>query len=582
MKPGMTLESNLDLYNQMILDGLIEDPLRPDSDIIELNPKGSSASGSGKDLESRVIEHGRYSVGVFIGRGNWGCVYEGIDIYTNEKVAIKVLNPTEDALRQMRERGLDYFEAMKKECAELKACSNIVPRKFEIDSNGKPFIVMPFYKNFLSDKLNEDYDRLKYKYGLSMKQIINYSRNLANGIREMHVKLKRVHGDIKPSNIAYEEGDSYNLENILLSDLGTSTCASLGLSMSPRDNMGDILTRAPESFLEGSSPTNKSDVWSFGSLLYRMFSGHYIFEQEIKSSKDPIKYMNSLDYEIGNKIIKKKLRKNVPFKWGKFLSKCLDIEPYKRFKDGNELKQNFEDFIENRNRLNSFKNHLYEKSFSITLSSIAIILLGYGIVTKQPTQVTMPKATTNIPYNNSMVIGKNGVFFERERIEKINISDTFSTSRSFESTINNITENRNVAYLLKTYNYAMQQLGSIKADIYTNHMFETYISNTLDVERQFPNYNGPLAVINKSIEVAMNQAKIDGPIDLEDMCTITRVGWLKWNKATKLSKSDSFNDYINAKDSKGKYVISKENRRFIKTWLNYIDLDSAGIPYKWI
>ena len=43
----------------------------------------------------------------------------------------------------------------------------------------------------------------------------------------------------------------------------------------PRDNIGEIKTRAPELFKENSHPTFSSDVYSLGALTGRLLTGEY-------------------------------------------------------------------------------------------------------------------------------------------------------------------------------------------------------------------------------------------------------------------------------------------------------------------
>ena len=81
----------------------------------------------------------------------------------------------------MKHRNLTPLKAMAKE-AGLAACANIVPRSLELDSNGRPFIVMPYYDRFLSDDLTP-----------GKKQAISYLFEIAkvgDGKHGKAIKLK--------------------------------------------------------------------------------------------------------------------------------------------------------------------------------------------------------------------------------------------------------------------------------------------------------------------------------------------------------------------------------------------------------
>lgn len=322
-----------------------------------------------------VINSTRYTLTGFLGRGCWGSVYSAKDNETGKDVAIKIIDPTDTALRQIIERDIDIKDALIKEGAqaELKPTSNVVPRKFEKDKKGTNFIVMPKYDLFLNDVLDDDGQRRRLGQGITMEQILGFAKDLSNGISEFHTIHNSVHGDIKGDNLAIDE-----FCKLLLNDLGTSTLASYGLqSRSPRENMGEIKTRAPECFLKGSHPQKASDVWAFGSLFYRMLTGEYALETELALAPNPIEYMQQTTPSKLDGIMKKKIRKNIPKPIRNFLMHCLAANPYDRPRDGVELKKRFEESIQ---AYNHWKNHTFLKMAGCAAAGIGLIL-GLGSAT---------------------------------------------------------------------------------------------------------------------------------------------------------------------------------------------------------
>ena len=98
---------------------------------------------TGREIGLEGIIESRYKLIEEVGRGTWGRVYRAKDPALGNVVAIKVLEPTETALEQMEHRRITPFSAIANETL-FEACSNVVPRNFEIDNNGRPFIVMPY------------------------------------------------------------------------------------------------------------------------------------------------------------------------------------------------------------------------------------------------------------------------------------------------------------------------------------------------------------------------------------------------------------------------------------------------------
>jgi len=295
-----------------------------------------------------VLKTNRYKLICHIGRGTWGRIYEAEDKYhANSQVAIKVLDPTETARKQMKERNIDAFKAMRKEAAPStlsEKYENIVPRSFEIDHNGRPFIVTPVYYNFLSDALcYGGFADLpcSVKNGMHMWLAAKLLRGIARGLYEIHSKMKRVHGDLKPNNIALDWW-----YNPLINDLGTSTCATFGRTMSPRDNMGDINMRAYECFNRGSHPTTESDIYSWAAIAYRIFSGNYPWEKELMSINNPTEFFKN--YGKGNIdcLIKKRVKENIPKGFRQIVQKGLSYSPFSRQHDGESLLSELEKVIE--------------------------------------------------------------------------------------------------------------------------------------------------------------------------------------------------------------------------------------------
>ncbi|MBW3016380.1 protein kinase [Candidatus Woesearchaeota archaeon] len=507
-----------------------------------------------------VIESDRFSVTGKIGNGSWGGVYKAVDKEFDAPVAIKILEPNDLALEQMAQRNLDAERAMKKEARPLKATSHIVPSWTDRDKNGKPFLIMPFYERFLSDAINYELsDERKFlRKGLDLEDINRYMISLASGLSELHFILKRVHGDIKPDNLALDENG-----NILVADLGSSTLTSFG-SVSPRDNIGFICTRAPECFDKDSRPSSQSDVWAFGSLMYRLFTGKYIFEDELANTKDTALFYEQVK-AVGDKLVKQKL-KQIPHAYRSLLRDCLKFRYYERIQTGVELEDRVKKVLEEGRTFSSFMKFLRFRLLPIGLPVVAFAALSYLAETREPTSIKMPKVQLHYDH----VEAPDTIVLDKESID---LPEVDLSIREGNRAIRRTTGNMYVAGLAKAYDRAFKFLQLGYKEYITSTQFDEWLKYTYSEERS-NHFDRDMHVIAKNIEVGLVKSRLpNGKTDLEDACAIARLGLDTVQQARRAANSFEFKNYITARDVNGNYIVPESERRFILTWLAYINRD---------
>ena len=172
---------------------------------------------------------------------------------------------------------------------------------------------------------------------------------------------------------------------------------------------------------------------------------------------------------------------------------------------------------------------------------------------------------------------KDGVNFEMEDIKdlpEVGACESFGAGANKYAKL--CTDNRVIAYLVKTHGQTSNNRGLLKARPYTDKQFETYIAYTQSYDREADRVRaGPVWPIwAKSIEVALTQSKTrDRMVDLEDVMAITRLGVEKVDEAKRISGSLDYKDYRDAKYDNGEFVIPKNEKVFINTWLSYYNSD---------
>jgi len=575
----------------------------PESVAIQENHKSVMHVVEKESVLESVINHSRYITKNFLGRGCWGKVFSGYDTLLDQEIAIKILDPIHLARKQMQYRQIDEFNAMKKEGGKLTASANIVPRRFEVDSNGKPFIVMPLYKKFFSDVLEEAFENKNARTvrsafgfekildsGLTIDEIINYSRDLIGGIADVHRIFKKAHCDMKPDNIAVDD-DS----RLLISDMGTSTYASFVMTEAPRDNMGFLYTRSPRLFVEGEHPKKSADVFSFGSLLYKMFTGEYLLEKEIDEAMKAgghsavKKFMgqfyekNCVHYDNIDKAVSKKLKdKDIPERFQDLIKRCV----HENSQDGDRLKTEFEhavtSYLESKiekRAVNEFKSKLKKKALggliTGTVSGAFLIgLLWLGYCSPKPNYSDKTDIATRV---DTRELPKSGVTLQldhayNKEFDNSKLDDTYQNLLK-----HHISKSKNrtmVDRLITLWIRTADEMGSINPGSDDGAIS---VISPVDYESRCRyiephNYGGAGMIPNfylndylktlLTFSLATNQMA-DNVVDMEDALVSTYLG-SDLHRAQKAANSFDFDNYLKAKDEKGKYVISQSRQEFLK------------------
>jgi hypothetical protein len=206
---------------------------------------------------------GPYEVAEVIGRGGMGIVLKGFDRDLNRYVAIKVLAPhlaTSAAARQRFAR-------------EARAAAAVVHDHIvaihAVDNAGRlPYLVMPYVTG---QSLQERLDRTG---SLELKELLRIGMQVAEGLAAAHAQ-GLVHRDVKPANILLENG----VERVKITDFGLARAVDDASLTHSGFVAGTPQYMAPEQ-ARGESVDQRSDLFSLGSVLYAMCTGHAPFRAE--------------------------------------------------------------------------------------------------------------------------------------------------------------------------------------------------------------------------------------------------------------------------------------------------------------
>jgi serine/threonine protein kinase len=223
-------------------------------------------ASAGDDLVGKHI--GPYLVTELIGKGGMGMVFKARDTQLNRDVAIKAL-PTD---------RLTDLDRKRRFLQEAKATStlnhpNIVTVHGITQEQGTDFIVMEYVSG-------KTLDQLIPNKGSPLKQAVRYALAIADAVSAAHT-AGIVHRDIKPSNIMVNKQGRVKVLDFGLAKLAEpDQLAEKGLAEPVTTKAGLVFGTAgymsPEQ-AEGKPADARSEIFSFGALLYQMVTGRRAF-----------------------------------------------------------------------------------------------------------------------------------------------------------------------------------------------------------------------------------------------------------------------------------------------------------------
>ena len=200
-------------------------------------------------------------------------------------VAIKVLAPSYAAIGSARAR----FIREARTAAAIKNEHVVAIYAVEDDAQ-PPFLVMEIIDGIsLQDKIDK-------KGPLPIKEILRIGLQIAEGLAAAH-KHGFMHRDIKPANILLENG----VERVKITDFGLARAVDDASVTQSGTVAGTPMYMSPEQ-AEGAAIDHRSDLFSLGTVLYAMCTGHSPFrasgthavlKRVIDASPRPIREVNN-------------------------------------------------------------------------------------------------------------------------------------------------------------------------------------------------------------------------------------------------------------------------------------------------
>ncbi len=216
---------------------------------------------------------GSYEVTSLLGSGGMGDVYLAKDLKLGRNVALKVLP---ESLSIDKDR-LRRFEREARAASALDH-SNIVTIHDISEADGCHFIVMQYVPG-------KTLGELLRAGPLEPERALRYATQAADGLSKAHSQGV-VHRDIKPDNIMVTEDGTVKILDFGLakltepSDLSEAPTRELEMAYTKEGQViGTVPYMSPEQ-AQGRKVDEKSDIFSFGCVLYEMITGNRPFQSD--------------------------------------------------------------------------------------------------------------------------------------------------------------------------------------------------------------------------------------------------------------------------------------------------------------
>jgi len=273
----------------------------------------SSVVGPGTQIDHFRVDHE-------LGRGGAGVVYLAHDTRLGRKVAIKMLPPE-------IVNNPEILHRWKREARLLASLNhpNIATIHEELEeTEGTSYLVLEYVEG---ETLRERIARDR----LTIEEAMSISLQIAEAISSAHSQ-GIVHRDLKPANIKITpEGRVKVLDFGIAKILGSRKGTALDTIVTqPGQVIGTPGYMSPEQSL-GKETDHRTDIWSFGCVLYEMLTGKRPFPGRETSEVLEAMLQKEPNWESLPKEVESPLRE--------IIGKCLAKDLEERYQSSNKLYQ---------------------------------------------------------------------------------------------------------------------------------------------------------------------------------------------------------------------------------------------------
>lgn len=344
----------------------------------------------------KTISH--YKILSQIGRGGMGVLYLAEDLELNRRAVLKFLPP-----EMMDDPDINLRFKREAQSAGSLSHPNIVTIYDVGVHENKTFIAMEYVEGKTLRELMKSDE-------LTSESITNISVQICEGLNEAHSK-GITHRDIKPENIIIDENGK-----VKIVDFGLAKVKNISKGITKQDStVGTIKYMSPEQ-IRNQNVDHRSDIWSFGVILYEMITGRYPFKGEHDAS---------LFYSIINQSPEPLARYKAEINEGfqRIIDKSLDKDPEIRYQHIDELlsdlrreKRDSGEFAVGNLKRGNKKLIKKISVISASIIAIALIFIAVNYFLDHQTKKIKPPKHTQLTFDGNIYFYENGPLFDRSQI----------------------------------------------------------------------------------------------------------------------------------------------------------------------
>ncbi len=274
---------------------------------------------------------GHYRVESKLGEGGMGVVYKARDTRLDRPVALKVLPPEKVADSDRKRRFVQEARA-----ASALNHPNIITIYDISEESGVYFIAMEYV-------CGSTLEQLAAGHGLPLKDAMKYAAEITDALAKAH-SAGIVHRDLKPANIMITEDGRVKVMDFGLAKLvepaapgeaAQAATLDAGLRTQAGVVLGTAAYMSPEQ-AEGKKVDARSDIFSFGLVLYEMLSGERAFRGETWIST-----LTAILHQEPRPL--RQVNTGTPPEVEQIVERCLRKDPARRFQNAADVKLALED-----------------------------------------------------------------------------------------------------------------------------------------------------------------------------------------------------------------------------------------------